>query len=122
MPGVLDDRSVLAWHREAAGLLQDAGLLRLHGLRRDGEFIAVLYCLMDLAPAHERRCYYYLGGFDPRLRTLSPGTLLIGHAIEQAIIEGAAAFDFLRGGEPYKYRWGAVNEPSYTLRVGPERC
>jgi CelD/BcsL family acetyltransferase involved in cellulose biosynthesis len=115
--GVLGDECVLAWHREAAPLLQDAGLLRLHGLRLDGEFIAVLYCLAGGEPAHERRCYYYLGGFDPRFRTLSPGTLLVAHAIECAMAEGATAFDFLRGSEPYKYRWGALNQPMYTLRL-----
>jgi CelD/BcsL family acetyltransferase involved in cellulose biosynthesis len=118
--GAFDDKCVLASHREAVPLLQAAGLLRLHALRLDGEFIAVLYCLADAAPAHERRWYYYLGGFDPRFRALSPGTLLIAHAIEQAMAEGATAFDFLRGAETYKYRWGAVDQPTYTLRLWPD--
>jgi CelD/BcsL family acetyltransferase involved in cellulose biosynthesis len=119
--GVLTDPSVLAAHREAAPLLQAAGLLRFHALRLDGEFIAVLYCLFDAAPTHERRCYYYLGGFDPRWRTLSPGTLLVAHAIDQAAAEGAMAFDFLRGAEAYKYRWGAADQPMFTLRLWNER-
>jgi CelD/BcsL family acetyltransferase involved in cellulose biosynthesis len=118
--GVLNDASVLAWHREATPLLQAAGLLRMHALRLDGEFIAVLYCLADAAPAHERRYYYYLGGFDPRFRSLSPGTLLVAHAIEQALAEGALAFDFLRGAEAYKYRWGAEDQPMVTLRLWPK--
>jgi CelD/BcsL family acetyltransferase involved in cellulose biosynthesis len=118
LTGVLDDAGVLAWHREAAALLQGAALLRLHGLRLDGELIAVVYCLGDAAPAHERCCYYYIGGFDPRVRALSPGTLLVGYAIERAIAEGARAFDFLRGDEAYKYRWGAVNQPMCTLQLG----
>jgi CelD/BcsL family acetyltransferase involved in cellulose biosynthesis len=120
LPGVLRDESVLAWHREASELLLTAGLLRLHALRLDGELIAVLYCLADTLPAHERRHYYYLGGFDPCWRELNPGTLLVGHAIEQAVAEGAAAFDFLRGSEPYKYRWGAVDQPMCSLRLWPE--
>lgn len=115
--GVLDDSAVQAAHREAAPCLQAAGLLRLHGLRLDGEFIALLYCLMDCTPAHERRCYYYLGGFEPGVRALSPGTLLVAHAIECALAEGAIAFDFLRGAEPYKYRWGAMDQPMVTLRL-----
>jgi CelD/BcsL family acetyltransferase involved in cellulose biosynthesis len=117
LPGVLDGEGVLAAHREAVPLLQSAGLLRLHGLCHAGELIAVLYCLFDPEPAHERRCSYYLGGFDPRYRALSPGTLLVAHAIEQAMAEGATAFDFLRGAEAYKYRWGARDEPMCTLRV-----
>ncbi len=120
-PGVLNDESVLAWHREAAPLLHAAGALRLHALRLDGDIIAVLYCLADAAPGHERRHYYYLGGFDPRWRSLSPGTLLVAHAIDCAAAEGATAFDFLRGAEAYKYHWGAVDQPMYTLRLWRER-
>jgi CelD/BcsL family acetyltransferase involved in cellulose biosynthesis len=119
--GVLNGESVLAWHREAARLLQGAGLLRMHALCHLSEFIAVLYCLVDAVAAGERWCYYYLGGFDPRFRALSPGTLLVAHAIEQARAEGATAFDFLRGSEAYKYRWGAVDRPTCTLRLWPER-
>ena len=120
-PGVLNDPSVRAWHLEAAPLLHAAGLLRLHALQLDGEPVAVLYCLADAARAHGRRHYYYLGGFDPRLRALSPGTLLVAHAIDRAVAEGAAAFDFLRGAETYKYRWGAADQPMYTLRIWHDR-
>jgi CelD/BcsL family acetyltransferase involved in cellulose biosynthesis len=122
LPGVLADAAVLAAHAEAAPLLQAAGLLRLYGLRLDADLIAVLYCITDTAVAHERRCYYYLGGFDPQRSAFSPGTLLIAHAIEQARAEGGAAFDFLRGAEPYKYRWGAEDQPMFTLRLRPARA
>jgi CelD/BcsL family acetyltransferase involved in cellulose biosynthesis len=117
--GVLNDASVLAWHREAMPLLHEAGLLRLHALLQGGEIIAVLFCLADGAHRPERCCYYYLGGFDPRLRSLSPGTLLVAYAIDQAVAEGARAFDFLRGAEAYKYRWGAVDQPTSVLRLWP---
>jgi CelD/BcsL family acetyltransferase involved in cellulose biosynthesis len=113
-PGVLADAAVVAWHREAAPLLLAAGVLRLHGLRLDGEWIALAYVL-----AHGDRSRYYIGGFDPRHAALSPGALLIEHAIACAHAEGARAFDFLRGAEPYKYRWGAVDEPRRVLRLWP---
>jgi CelD/BcsL family acetyltransferase involved in cellulose biosynthesis len=125
LPGVLGDASVAAALGEATPLLHAAGLLRLHGLRLDGELIAVLYCLADAAGAAARHCYYYIGGFDPRCAAFSPGTLLIAQAIESAAAEGAAAFDFLRGGEAYKYRWGAVDQPMRTLRAwhdAPDRA
>lgn len=114
--GVLD-AAVMASHRESTPALHAAGLLRLYGLRVDGALAAVLYCLVDAPEVAARRCYYYLGGFDPRLRALSPGTLLVAHAIAQAQAEGLAAFDFLRGAEAYKYRWGAVDQPMATLRA-----
>jgi CelD/BcsL family acetyltransferase involved in cellulose biosynthesis len=118
-PGVLAAAAVQAFHREAAPALLEAGLLRLHALRLDGAVVAVLYALADPPSCREPRHSYYLGGFDPAARAISPGTLLIAHAIEQAMSEGACAFDFLRGAEPYKYRWGAVDEPTWTLRVTP---
>lgn len=111
LSGVLADDAVRAAHAEAAPLLHAAGVLRLHGLRLDGELIAVLYALQ-----HGRRCCYYIAGFDPRHAFFSPGSLLLAHAIEQASAEGATAFDFLRGAEAYKYRWGAVDQPMFALR------
>jgi CelD/BcsL family acetyltransferase involved in cellulose biosynthesis len=119
--GVLADPAVRGFHREGAPALLDAGLLRLHVLRLDGAIAAVLYALADPPTCREPRHAYYLGGFDPRHRALSPGTLLVAHAMEQALAEGAAGFDFLRGAEPYKYRWGAVDQPMYTLRAWPRR-
>jgi CelD/BcsL family acetyltransferase involved in cellulose biosynthesis len=113
--GVLADESVHACHLDAAPMLQAAGLLRLHGMRLNGELIAVLYCLADPPSRPEPRWYDYIGGFDPRHAALAPGTLLIAHAIESAMAEGAVAFDFLRGAEPYKYRWGAVDQAMFTL-------
>jgi CelD/BcsL family acetyltransferase involved in cellulose biosynthesis len=115
--GVLAEQTVRACHAEAAPMLQDAGLLRLHTMRLNGELIAVLYCLADPPGRPEPRWYDYIGGFDPRHAVLAPGTLLIAHAIESAMAEGAVAFDFLRGAEPYKYYWGAVDQAMFTLRA-----
>jgi CelD/BcsL family acetyltransferase involved in cellulose biosynthesis len=115
--GVLADAAVLAAHSESAPLLHAAGLLRLHVLRLDGEIVAVLYALADPPERPARSHYYYIAGFDPRHAFFSPGSLLLAHAIEQAVAEGATAFDFLRGAEPYKYRWGAVDRETLTLRL-----
>lgn len=53
----------------------------------------------------------YNSAFDPSLRTLAPGMVLVGELIQQAAREGVAVFDLLRGDEPYKYRFGAVDRP-----------
>ncbi|MGZ5270897.1 MAG: GNAT family N-acetyltransferase, partial [Ramlibacter sp.] len=84
LPGVLREAGVLDWHREAAPQLLAAGLLRPLGLRIAGDVVAVLYVLADAPTAAQRRWSYYIGGFDPAASALSPGTLLVGHAIEQA--------------------------------------
>jgi CelD/BcsL family acetyltransferase involved in cellulose biosynthesis len=61
--------------------------------------------------------YYYNAGVDPEARELSPGVLMIARYIERAIALGRRRFDFLRGDEPYKYEWGAVDEPIQRLLV-----
>lgn len=112
MTGVLFADDVKRFHRDAARDLLTHGALRLYGLCLDGSIIACLYGF------HHARCtYYYLSGFDPEFAQYSPGTILVAHAIQEAIREGATAFDFLRGREDYKYRWGAVDQLIYRKQV-----
>ena len=60
---------------------------------------------------------FYNMGVDPDARDLSPGVLLIYELIARGVARGAHRFDFLRGDEPYKYDWGAVDEPVQRLLV-----
>jgi CelD/BcsL family acetyltransferase involved in cellulose biosynthesis len=59
----------------------------------------------------------YLSGLDPSAEFCSPGVLILHHAIEQAIREGAREFDMLRGTESYKYDWSAERRPNAGLRL-----
>jgi CelD/BcsL family acetyltransferase involved in cellulose biosynthesis len=43
--------------------------------------------------------------------------VLISELIERAADEGCATFDLLRGDEPYKYRFGAVDREVRTLTL-----
>lgn len=113
-PGVLAGEAVQQFHMEVVRGLYDAGLLRLYALTLDGHIVAVYYGLL-----HRRRAYYYLSGFDPEYDRLSPGHLVVQHAIREAAREGAGAFDFLRGQERYKYRWGAQDRTNHRRRL---RC
>lgn len=100
LPGVFGGRRVQAFHRDAARALLSCGALRLFFLRLDGETQACLYCF-----AFGDRLCYYQGGFEPTLSKWSLGTILTAHAMQTAITEGRAVFDFLRGDEPYKAKW-----------------
>ncbi len=60
---------------------------------------------------------YYNAGVDPDARELSPGVLMVAAYIQRALAEGCRRMDFLRGNEPYKYEWGAVDEPIQRLLV-----
>jgi CelD/BcsL family acetyltransferase involved in cellulose biosynthesis len=60
---------------------------------------------------------YYNAGIDPDARELSPGVLMIYAYVVRAIETGKRRLDLLRGNEPYKYEWGAVDEPIQRLLV-----
>lgn len=100
--GVLADPAVPTFHADALPGLADAGLLRLLRLRIGGADAAVFYGLAD-----HSAWYGYLTGLDPDYAFESAGTLVVAAAIERAREEGATRFSFLRGGEAYKYGWGA---------------
>jgi CelD/BcsL family acetyltransferase involved in cellulose biosynthesis len=103
-PGVLADPAVRAFHRDAAPALAAIGIVRLYRMTIGASVAAVYYGF-----AWRRRAFAYLGGFDPEMMRLSPGALLLRHAIGAAIAENCREFDFLRGGEGYKYGWGALD-------------
>jgi CelD/BcsL family acetyltransferase involved in cellulose biosynthesis len=60
---------------------------------------------------------YYNAGIDPDARDLSPGVLMVYALVRRAIAAGKRRVDLLRGNEPYKYEWGAVDEPIQRLLV-----
>jgi CelD/BcsL family acetyltransferase involved in cellulose biosynthesis len=59
----------------------------------------------------------YQSGWDPTFARHSMGSVLVLHALERAADEGAHTFDFLRGREPYKYRFGARDRCDRTWLV-----
>jgi CelD/BcsL family acetyltransferase involved in cellulose biosynthesis len=60
---------------------------------------------------------YYNAGVDPDARDLSPGVLMVYAYVARALATDTRRMDFLRGDEPYKYEWGAVDEPIQRLLV-----
>ena len=57
----------------------------------------------------------YLPGFDPAYSNFHPGIVLTYYIIKEAIGEKYEEFDFLKGGEEYKQRFGAVKRENYKL-------
>lgn len=104
LPGALSTEEVRTFHRSAARGLLNAGILRLWLLRLGDKVAAAYYGFQ-----HRGSAYYYLSGFDPAESYANPGTLVVGHAIAVALAEGTRTFNFLRGREAYKYRWGAAD-------------
>ncbi len=61
----------------------------------------------------------YLTGFDVARAYESPGAILLGDLIGWALAEGRRELHFLRGGEGYKYGWGAVDRFNAVRRLFP---
>jgi CelD/BcsL family acetyltransferase involved in cellulose biosynthesis len=93
-------------------LLGRDGTVQLHFLAVGGRRIAAAVWFEDAGA-----WYLYNAGVDPEARELSPGVLLSATAIQAAIAARRRRFDFLRGDEPYKYEWGAIDEPIQRLLV-----
>jgi CelD/BcsL family acetyltransferase involved in cellulose biosynthesis len=100
LPGSFATGATKRFHADWARVASDRNMLRLYILEVAGKALGALYCLR-----YRDTYYYYQAGFDPRSARLSPGTVLVARAIQDAIAEGCKEFDFLRGEEWYKSRW-----------------
>lgn len=108
--GVLATPRRQSFHRHLCSALLKRDRLRLWSLRCDGQAACVL-----LSYFYEGRYSFFIGGFEPEMMRWSVGTCLFARVFAAAIEEGAREFDFLRGEEEYKYRYGAVNRNYLTL-------
>jgi CelD/BcsL family acetyltransferase involved in cellulose biosynthesis len=88
------------------------GPLRLAFLTVDGRRIAACVSFETADTV-----LYYNAGVDPEARELSPGVVMVERLVRRALERGATRLDFLRGNEPYKYEWGAADEPIQRLLV-----
>lgn len=61
------------------------------------------------------RIYVYNTGFNRRFNEISPGWVLLSYLLQWANHQRRLEFDFMRGDEDYKYRFGAVNR--YVVRA-----
>ena len=106
------------WFRTLAEEYAADGTLRVHRLDIGALNAAMTVSLVDPAPGRTgRRWGLYNSSFDPTLAALAPGMVLIWELIGPAVAEGCTTFDLLRGDEPYKYRFGAVDRPLRTLTL-----
>ena len=53
--------------------------------------------------------WVYNSGLNYEFGELSPGWVLLGYLLRWAIENGRSAYDFMRGDEAYKYRFGAID-------------
>lgn len=100
--GVTGDPRVGRFLGEAVPALLQRHQACLYRLQQEDRSVAIHLLLVS-----PQGMFSYLTGYDLSVKDISPGTLLLAHAIEQALARGRPAFHFLRGEEPYKRLWGA---------------
>ncbi|MBN2118841.1 MAG: GNAT family N-acetyltransferase [Anaerolineales bacterium] len=64
---------------------------------------------------YKNKLWGYNSGVGSEHKELSPGWVLLAHVIQWCCENGRSEFDFMRGDEEYKYRFGGVNK--YVMRV-----
>jgi CelD/BcsL family acetyltransferase involved in cellulose biosynthesis len=93
-----------------ASLVQGAGAV-IDVLRDgDGSIVGAAFGFED-----DDTYYLYNSAFSQNRANLSPGIVLIASLIDAAVGSGKRRFDFLKGGESYKARLGALPRTLFTL-------
>jgi CelD/BcsL family acetyltransferase involved in cellulose biosynthesis len=107
------DPQMQAFFFDMARVTQEQGWLQLVFVEMGGQKAAAL-----LNFDYGDSILVYNSGYDPtQFRHLSPGIIVTARSIEHAIELGRARFDFLRGDEVYKYRFGAEDTQVRRLLV-----
>jgi len=101
-----------SFFRSLTEVMADAGLLRLGILELDALPVAMIITF------DYRDCVYlYNSGYNPEYRSLSVGLLSKVLCIKDSIARGKKRFDFLKGGEVYKYHIGGTEVPLYNCQI-----
>jgi CelD/BcsL family acetyltransferase involved in cellulose biosynthesis len=91
----------------------EAGWLQLSFLKLRGQKLASYFNFV-----YNNRVLSYNSGLDWQTAPkLGAGVVLTGRLIEHAIEEGRIAYDFMRGDERYKYRFGGEDETVHRVVV-----
>ncbi|MCE1254207.1 MAG: GNAT family N-acetyltransferase [Anaerolineae bacterium] len=90
----------------------DAGCLHMAFLEIDGEKAAG-----HMSFDYLKRIWAYNSGVNPKFNELSPGWVLLGYELQWANQNAYSEYDFMRGDEEYKYRFGAVDRSVMRLTI-----
>lgn len=105
--------ALVAFFRALALELTRCGWLKLYFIEVNGAQAAAMLCF-----DYHDEFLLYNSGYDPeQFAQLSPGNVLTAYTIQHAIELGRKRYDFLRGDEIYKFRFGAEPEPVYDLEI-----
>jgi CelD/BcsL family acetyltransferase involved in cellulose biosynthesis len=105
-PTMREQMAVLMREAFSSGLLQLAFLTI-------GEEKAAAYLNFD----YLNRIWVYNSGLNPEFSEYSPGWVLLAHLLKWANENNRFEFDFMRGNEEYKYRFGAIDRTVQRVTI-----
>ena len=92
----------------------EMGILRLSFLKVGNEYAAGYFNL-----DYDDKIWVYNSGMNKKFSELSPGIVLTGFLMMDAIEQDKTAFDMMRGAEDYKYHLGGTDR--HVMRVTVDR-
>ena len=108
----LEDDSIRKFLLESVPYMAANNIAWMDVLEKDGKTVAAA-----LNFVHGKSAFFYIGGIDHSAEKWGPGTALFAHIIMRCIRENYLVYDFLRGQEDYKYKWGGTDVPMYKLDI-----
>ena len=106
------DGQMASFFRSLAETMAEFQILKLCFLELDATPAAVAMCF-----DYNSTMYLYNNGYDHRFRSLSVGLLSKVLSIKESIERGRKTYNFLKGGEAYKYRLGGAPVPLCRCKV-----
>jgi CelD/BcsL family acetyltransferase involved in cellulose biosynthesis len=101
------------FHRAFAAHAHERGWLRLWLLEVDGQPVAAWHGFRFGGAD-----WYYQSGRDPAWDRYSVGGVLLAHTIRDCVEAGVGRYLFLRGDEPYKFRFATSDPGLETVALG----
>ena len=101
-----------SFFRSLAKSMAEIGLLRLSMLQLDNVPVA-----MTMGFDYNGSHYLYNSAYDPQFNHLSVGLLSKVLCLKECIEKGVKKWNFLKGGEPYKYQLGGQEVPLYSCQI-----
>jgi CelD/BcsL family acetyltransferase involved in cellulose biosynthesis len=101
-----------SFFRSLAVAMAEAGLLRFGVLELNAVTVAMI-----MGFDYNDTMYLYNSAYNPDYRDLSVGLLSKVLCIRASIERGRRKWDFLKGGEPYKYQLGGSEIPLYRCEI-----
>jgi len=101
-----------SFFRAVARAMAQTSFLRLCILELNASPVAAVMCF-----DYNNRVYLYNSSYDPQYAPLSVGLISKILSIKESIERGRRTFDFLKGGEDYKYRLGGKEIPLHSCHI-----